>query len=76
MWLWMGEGGGTILYASLRNSSRVSERLRGEVFSLELCLRRRESRRGVRSVIFTVGDGRREGYIKVSMTELERVPSK
>ncbi len=47
-------------YASLRNSSRVSERLRGEDFSLELCLRRRESRRGVRSVIITVVDGGRE----------------
>ena len=55
-----GNEGGTILYASLRNSSRVSERLRGEGFSLELCLRRRESRRGVRSVIITVVDGRRE----------------
>ena len=58
----MGAGEGTILYASLRNSSRVSERLRGEGFSLELCLRRRESRRGVRSVIIGVVDGRRERY--------------
>ncbi len=40
----------------------MSERLRGEGFSLELCLRRRESRRGVRSVIITVVDGRRERY--------------
>ena len=36
----------------------MSERLRGEGFSLELCLRRRESRRGVRSVIVTVVVGR------------------
>ena len=55
-----GIGEVTILYASLRNSSRVSERLRGEGFSLELCLRRRESRRGVRSVIITVVGGKRE----------------
>ena len=40
----------------------MSERLRGDGFSLELCLRRRESRRGVRSVICAVGDGRREEY--------------
>lgn len=40
----------------------MSERLRGKGFSLELCLRRRESRRGVRSVIFMVVNGRREGY--------------
>ena len=30
---------------------------------MELCLRRRESRRGVRSVITVVVDGRRERYI-------------
>ena len=40
----------------------MSERLRGEGFSLELCLRRRESRRGVRSVIVIAVDGRRERY--------------
>lgn len=70
-----GIGGGTILYASLRNSSRVSERLRGEGLSLELCLLRRESRRGVRSVIGTVVFGRGR-YIMVTKTLLARVPSK
>ena len=45
----MGEG--TIRYASLRNSSRVSERLRGECLRRALCLLRRSFRRDVRSDI-------------------------
>ena len=72
----MGDGGGTILYASLRNSSRVSERLRGEGFSLELCLRRRESRRVVRSVIVAIVVGRRERCNGSKDGSHSRVPSK
>lgn len=46
-----GYGEGTIRYASLRNSSRVSERLRGECLRRALCLLRRSLRRDVRSDI-------------------------
>ncbi len=45
----------TIRYASLRNSSRVSERLRGEFLRRVLCLLRKEARRGVRSDIVCCG---------------------
>ena len=45
------EGEGTIRYASLRNSSSMSERLRGECLSRALCLLRRSLRRDVRSDI-------------------------
>lgn len=46
-----GDGELTIRYASLRNSSRVAERLRGECLRRVLCLLRSEARRGMRSDI-------------------------
>ena len=44
-------GGFTIRYASLRNSSRVSERVRGECLRRTLCFLRSSLRRDVRSDI-------------------------
>jgi len=44
-------GGFTIRYASFRNSSRVSERFRGECLRRALCFLRSSLRRDVRSDI-------------------------